>query len=77
MSKEYFDGASVVGDVKWDFSTGGTDRRLMELPLPAASAVSGGYSIWCILPPTVANSDGTVKKTGIAHYVIVESGTSE
>jgi hypothetical protein len=77
VSQEYFGGASKVGEAKWDFSSGGTNRRLMELPLPAANSVAGSYHIWCILPKTVANSDGTVKKTGIAHYGIVESGTSD
>jgi hypothetical protein len=34
VSKEYFDGASQVGEAKWDFSAGGPERRLFELPLP-------------------------------------------
>jgi hypothetical protein len=77
VSQEYFGGASKVGEAKWDFSAGGTDRRLMELPLPAASSVSGGYSIWCVLPQTVTDPNGKVEKTGIAHYGIVESGVSD
>ena len=77
VSKEYFDEKSKVGEPKWDFSAGGHDRRIFELPIPVESSVSGGYNIWCILPPTVKKSDGTVEKTGIVHYGIVEAGASD
>jgi hypothetical protein len=70
VSNPYFGGTGWQFD-KWDWSSGGTTLRLMELPSQADAYSSGSYYLFCILPPTTS-SNGIINKTGIAHYGIVE-----